>query len=105
MQVCDFCGKSEKAQKQKVIFSDEMVEQSASDVRRFRLELKDHDDPRDQIAWWVLDLCFTCRKQFEKTLDNLVQPEVEGLPPTIKKPSDFNFKRVEEEIKVKTPKK
>lgn len=95
MQGCDFCDMTEKA-------STEAGH--VSSVRRLRLELKDHDDPRNRIAWWILDLCMVCRKQFKTTLDNLVLPEVDEIP-KVKKGSNFAFNRIEEEIKVKTPKK
>ena len=91
MQVCDFCGTTERQ----------------VPVRRLKLELRD-PDPKSSPAWakttwWQLDLCREHWESLVQQLDALASPA--GFPPTIKKPSDFAFKRLEEEIKVKTPKK
>jgi hypothetical protein len=107
MQICDFCGIKSLAQDQ-------------TTVRRFDLRLQDKDantpmSPNIQdgyrmpewsrkTKWWELDLCAVCHKQVTETLDNLVLPETDGIP-KIKKGPNFEFKRMEEEIKVKTPKK
>lgn len=109
MQICDFCGVKSLAQDQ-------------TTVRRFALRLQDkvantpmspHVQDGDYLEypewacktkWWELDLCAVCHKQFTETLDNLVLPEIDEIP-KVKKGPNFAFKRMEEEIKVKTPKK
>jgi hypothetical protein len=95
MKVCDFCPTSAETN-------------DNATVRRFRLKIEESQGTpmpewAERQGWWVLDFCSSCFTKFMKDLDGLIPPANEI--PKVKKGSNFEFKRVEEETKDKTPKK
>jgi hypothetical protein len=95
MKVCDFCPTQGQTN-------------DLTTIRRFRLKIEEcQGTPMPEWAerqgWWVLDFCSSCFTKFMKDLDGLVPPAT--AIPTIQKGSNFALKRIDEEIKVKTPKK